>query len=119
MLNVKWPQKISSDKLKKILKYKDWSAIIQESQIRWYGHAMRLPEDSPCRQALNEFNRATKRPRGGQKLTWIRQVNRDLENMGINTEKIEEIAQDRIRWKKIVASCKGSPNAGGPAKKET
>ena len=40
---------------------------------------------------------------------------RDIAKMGKNTGNSEEIAQDRIGWKKIFASCKlkRSPNAGG------
>ncbi len=117
LLNIKWPKKLSNERLKEIIKYEEWSNTVTKSQIRWYGHALRLPEDTPCKIALAEFNRTTKRPRGGQKQTWIKQVHKDLERINIDTSNIVEIAQDRKNWRRIVERCvQEMPNAEEPAK---
>ena len=71
---------MSTERLKEIVKYEEWGDTVQKSQIRWYGHALRLPEDTPCKIALAEYHRETKKPRGGQKQTWIKQVKQFLEN---------------------------------------
>ena len=84
ILNIKWPKKLSNERLTEIIKYEEWSNTVTKSQIRWYGHALRLPEDTPCKMALTEYNRITKKPRGGQKQTWIKQVHKDLERMNID-----------------------------------
>ena len=111
---------MSNERLKGIIKYEEWNNTVAKSQIRWYGHALRLPEDTPCKVALAEYNRTTKRPRGGQKQTWIKQVHKDLERINIDTSKIEKIAQDRKNWRKIVEKCiQKMPNAEEPAKQET
>lgn len=120
MINIKWPKKISNESLKKITKHVEWDLIIRQSQVRWYGHALRLPEDTPCKQALTEFHRPTKRPRGGQKYTWIKQVNKELEKVNIDINNIETIAKDRNKWRNIVkAMCVQAPNVEESAEKET
>ena len=117
ILDIKWPKKISNVKIKEIIEYEEWSETVLKSQIRWYGHALRLPEDTPCKIALNEFNRKTKRPRGGQRQTWIKQIHKTLEEMNIDTTNIEEIAKDKKRWRSIVNTCvQKAPNAESPAK---
>ena len=117
MLNIKWPRKISNERLKQIVKYEEWSDTVKKSQIRWYGHALRLPEDAPCKIALKEYQRKTKRPRGGQKNTWIKQIHKELEKLNIDVTTVEELAKDRNEWRKLVGRCvQKAPNAEEPAK---
>jgi len=39
---------------------KKWSQSIKEKRLRWFGHLMRLPEDTNARRALNEWLRRSK-----------------------------------------------------------
>ena len=59
-LNIKWPNKIYSDVLYKSTKVKKWSDTIKKRSLRWFGHAVRLPAETPAKQALEESMRATK-----------------------------------------------------------
>ena len=64
-LNIKWPTIISNENLVKITEQEPWSKIIQRQRIRWFGHVLRLPENTPCKEALNEVKRTvpkTERP---------------------------------------------------------
>ena len=77
--------------------------------MTWYGHLLRLPEDTPARKSLKEAKNPCKKPRGGRKLTWIKQIEKDLEKVefkilvknnkdgSFNTIQVKEYE----RWHKI------------------
>ena len=46
-----------------------WSATIKKRRLSWFGHLLRLPEDTPARLALKELCRKTKRPPGKPRTT--------------------------------------------------
>lgn len=102
-MDIKWPTVITNEELMKTTKQEPWSTIIQKQRIRWLGHALRLPEDTPCRQAIEEFKRTVSRPRGHPITTWYGQVTKELAEKGIDIMKIEELASNRSGWREIVA----------------
>ena len=105
VLNIKYPKIIKTEKLKEIIKYEEWSKIIARNRLRWYGHALRLPEDTPCKQALTEYHRIVRHPRGKPKLTWMTLVHNQLRKLNINpddTRKLEDLARQRNRWREEV-----------------
>ena len=61
-----------------LTKQKPWSKTIQQQRIKWLGHALRLSENTPCRQAMNEFTRQVKRPRGHSNTIWYNLVKKNL-----------------------------------------
>ncbi len=67
------------------------------------GHALRLREDSPYRQALAEFTRKVKKPQGHPISTWFEEVKKDLLNKEVDTNKLEKLALDRKVWRDIVS----------------
>ena len=83
ILEIKWPKKISNEKLYKTTKITKWSKIIKKRRLQWYGHLPRLPEETPAKAALREARKFAPKPRGGQKLTWLKLVDKDLENINI------------------------------------
>ena len=70
-LNIRYPKEISNDNLKKITNLKEWSIHISIQRLKWLGHALRLPENSPAKQALLEIENTPKRSRGRPKTKWI------------------------------------------------
>ena len=74
ILNVKWPKKISNEKLYQITKQKPWSIEVKRRRLNWYGHMARLPEKTPAKRALREFQRYVRKPRGRTKTTWVETV---------------------------------------------
>ena len=69
ILDIKWPKKISNEKLYETTKITQWSKTIKKRRLQWYGH-LRLPEETPAKAALREAREyAPKKPRGDQKLT--------------------------------------------------
>ena len=117
ILNVKWPETISNEKLYEKTKAEKWSRIIQRRRLQWYGHLLRLPEETPAKSALREARSYSCHPRGGQKLTWLRMVDRELENIQVkvvvknsgaggdyiyNTKDHKVMAQNRHTWRMVV-----------------
>ena len=72
--------------------------MIRARRIRWYGHLQRLDENTPARQALQEANRKVKKPKGGQKLTWLKLMENDFSKADVPLDKLPGLAQDRPQW---------------------
>ncbi len=77
ILDIWWPYKINNKILYKHTKQEPWSQNIKRRRLRWLGHLMRLPIETPVQQALQESLRPTKRLLGKPKSTWISWVNQD------------------------------------------
>ena len=87
-------RKIKNTKLYNLCQTKEWSLTIQERRVKWFGHLQRLPEDSPARLAYKEVTtKPVKKHQGGQPLTWLKTIERDLNSIKLNIEKASEIAQ--------------------------
>ena len=80
ILNIRYPDIISNNELHEKTKQNKWSGRIEQRRLRFYGHILRLPEETLVRQALQEFRNPHKRPRGAPKLTWQKRIDKDLTN---------------------------------------
>ena len=85
ILNLNWRDKVSNDKFYKETNSTPWSQTVKRRRLTWYGHLLRLPEDTPARKSLKEAKNPCKEPSGGQKLTWIKQIGKDLEKVEFKT----------------------------------
>ena len=65
---------------------------------------MRLPEETPVRQAMLEYERPLKMARGAPKFTWKKNIENDLSQLGIDKKAAAETAQDRKRRRVTVKS---------------
>ena len=89
-------------------KQKPWSEVIKKRRLKWAGHLMRLPEQTPARVALNKFTEQHKRRVGRPKNTWLATLKKDLKEYNLPAdnrkfiEKLSELTEDRERWKEIV-----------------
>ena len=104
MLQIRWPHRISNIELYKRVNTEEWSTTVKRRRLIWVGHLLRLHEETPAQQALAEATRRVKLPRGGQKSTWVRGVNRDLKEVGYSElgMGVHTSAQDRKTWRKTV-----------------
>ena len=106
MLNVTKLDKITNQDLHEKTHSEPWSRTIKRRRLNWLGHLMRLPEDTPARQALAEFDRRTKRPVGRPKPTWLAQTRKEIYAIDASL-KIDEYlmtqTDDRKAWKQWVA----------------
>ena len=100
LIGKRWPEKISNNELYKQTESIEWSIEIKKRRLNWYGHLLRLPDDTPAKQALYESDRKVKRPRGKPKITWTNMIKKDLQSQKL--QDINEKAQDRDAWRVIV-----------------
>lgn len=106
IVGIKYPQTINNEELYRRTKQLQWTTTVRRRRLRWYGHLLRMPENTPARQAFNIHTlHATRRPRGGRKLTWLETVSRDLLRLDITREQSYKIAEDRVRWRQLVHSA--------------
>ena len=79
-----------------------WTDKINQNKLRFTGRILRLPEETPARQALQIALKSATRPRGRQKITWIQSTNTLLQLFGLDnlgTNKLQESADDKKTWK--------------------
>ncbi len=107
-INIKWANKISNVNLYKKTQQKKWSETLKQRRLRWFGHAMRLPEETPAKMALKESERTLKKLKGGQRTTWIKTITKDLSEEGYTLQQAKEIARERTEWRKVVRSADAS-----------
>ena len=81
ILNIGWPKTISNTKLYQITTVENWSRTIKRRSLNWYGHLLRLPDETSAKAALKEARSYAPKPRGGQRLTWLKLIDKDLENI--------------------------------------
>ena len=118
IFSIKWEDKITNTELYRRYKLKPWSQTIKGRRLRWYGHLLRLPEETPARKALAEAKRRVKKPRGGQKPTWLRIIKNDMmmaiptEGKSAKEEQILVLAQNRKEWRDMVHCAMLEPSDG-------
>ena len=69
-------------------------------------------KDTPARKALRERERKVKKPQGGQKLTWIQLVKKDLKKFNLTEEQAKVIAQNRNAWRNMLHRTMSKPPGG-------
>ncbi len=111
ILGIHWPQTISNEELYARTKTEPWNTTVRRRRLNWLWHLMRLHPDTPARQALTEYLRKVKRPKGRPTHTWMEQIRKDLLQVNIkldqqcarNTaDQLCELTKDRDRWRAIV-----------------
>ena len=64
ILKIKWPHVIKNEEIYKRTNQEKWSERIKKRRLRWVGHMMRLPEETPVSGSLKEALIHAKRPKG-------------------------------------------------------
>ncbi|XP_038062383.1 fibroblast growth factor receptor 1-like [Patiria miniata] len=85
------PKKVTNKELYRRTNEIPWSTAITRRRLSWTGHLLRKSEETPAEQALLEAIRKNKLPRGGQRTTLLKRVNKDLTTTGVNIK-------DRHTW---------------------
>ena len=89
--NIRKKDKISNTTVYQQTNTTPWSEIIKKRRITWFGHLLRLSNETPAKQALQEFTRKTKRPQGKPKTTWLSQLKKDLSSVNIDPCDLEHV----------------------------
>lgn len=104
-------EKMSNKTLYKKTSTTPWSENIKKRRLSWYGHLLRLPEDTPARLGLKEFIRKTKRPPGKPKATWMNLIKTDLTSQNLDPYDLDhmtDLANDRHAWRAVVRCAMSS-----------
>ena len=110
MLNIKWPNKISTEKLMNMTKVTPWSNVIDARRLSWFGHMIRLPESTPVKIALREAQIEVKQPRGRPRTTWLSCMKKQLKDcLNLSWVQAIELAKDRAGWRERIYRV-GGPN---------
>ncbi|KAM3872085.1 sterile alpha motif domain-containing protein 10-like [Diretmus argenteus] len=106
LLSRVYPKIVKNEAIYAITKQEKLSTIIQRRRLSWFGHLMRLPEETPARVAFKEAVGPKKRKRGRPKTTWIDTIQRDLNqlNLDINISSttipdLVDLCADRVDYK--------------------
>ena len=112
-IGVHYPKIITNEEIYRVTKAKPWSRVIKRRRLRWLGHVMRLEDDTPAKQALQEFLRPVKKPRGRPTTTWLKKISSDLSETNIQLnpqnvtpqqifENLKTKTSDRNQWRKQI-----------------
>ena len=114
-INIRWPKKISSQKLYEMTKVEPWSGTIRRRHLNWLGHLMRIPPETPTRISLHEALKTTKRKRGKAKIAWLKVIEEDLSGnvkldvfkdpAEITIMKLINVTRDREVWRTIAKNA--------------
>ena len=85
---------------------KPLSQEIEERRMRFAGHVLRMSSMYAPKTAMT-WQPSGKRKRGRPRHTWHRTFHKDLEarNLDLNPSEVEEVANDRPRWRLLAAQC--------------
>ena len=94
MCGVKIIEKRRGQELMSLLGSKDTlDGLARASGVQWYGHVLRRDNGNVLRRAL-VFEVAGRRGHGGLNVTWKRQVEEHINQIGLKRED----AIDRVKW---------------------
>ena len=71
---------------------------LREWRLRWFGHIMRRPRETPVRKVEHIKIIGRKKRRGRPRLTWRRVVQYDMKDLNIS----EEVVQNHFEWRKRI-----------------
>ena len=103
---------MSNEKLYELTQQEPWSKKIRRRRLRLLGHILRLHPETPVKKALDISAQHQKKVKGGQRLTWISLVMKDLTptreehniSSNFNLQTLEELTvlADRDTWKREI-----------------
>ena len=105
-MNIRWPKIATNNEVYETTRQKPWSQVIEKRELSWFGHLIRLADDTPAKLALRNSLRLTKKPRGRQKTTWISMMKAKFKGNGLEWEDAIDLATDRSAWNSFIRqSC--------------
>ncbi|XP_078660078.1 uncharacterized protein LOC144904809 [Branchiostoma floridae x Branchiostoma belcheri] len=107
MLNIKRLDHVSNAWIYKLTNTRPLITMVRQRQLRFLGHALRMPVGEPCRTyALYVPTHGKRRP-GRQRLDYlgyVRNLLGDTEG-DLRPEDIANLAADRRSWGRLVVDC--------------
>ena len=92
-----------SHELNELIENADIVRFIKSRRIAWLGHVMRMDEDRTPKRVL-EWKPIGRRIRGRPRKRWIKDVEEDIQRMGIRGWR--KLCKERTEWKRITEKAK-------------
>ena len=102
VVNVKWPNIATNDAVYAATRQIPWSHVITKRELSCLGHLFRLSDDTPAKIAPQYSLRQTRKPRGGQRTTWISMMKTKLLDMRLEWEASNCLTKDRLARKNFM-----------------
>jgi hypothetical protein len=97
-MNIKWTDKITNEKLRRITTQKPIEIQIKRRKLNWIGHTLRTEAGAIEKTAL-DWNPQGYRRKSRPKRTWRRTIENEIRNTGRSWNEVKGIAGDRNAWK--------------------
>jgi len=107
ILGISWKDHVTNADLLHGTGMMNLQDIVADRRRRFIGHILRLPPSRPASTALQWISEGRNKRKGRPKNTWQDTLREDLKMMGVadNCEEAMVIANDRTRWRNLVAQC--------------
>ena len=100
-LNIRWPKKLSNDEVYKRANTTPWSHQIKIRELKWFGHLMRLPENTSAKIALRHASEPHRKPRGKHATTWTTMMTNRFKELNLTWDEASESAKGRTLWRNL------------------
>ena len=87
-------------KIRETLKVRPVTQLIEEKQLKWFGHVKRMGKDRIVRKSV-EAREWEKRSRGRPRITWLDNIKEYGRKRGKTLPELEKITKDRKAWKEL------------------
>ncbi|KAJ8947898.1 hypothetical protein NQ318_010044 [Aromia moschata] len=101
-MEMKYLRKVKGD-IRRELEIQPITEYIEKRQLEWWGHLMRLPNNTPTRK-IWEARSYGKRKRGRPEETWDDTIKKIMEKKKVTIKRAKEMARDRKTWRKFTSS---------------
>ena len=107
ILGISWKDHVTNADLLHKTEMMNLQDIVADRRRRFIGHILRLPPSRPASTALQWIPEGGNKRKGRPKKTWQDTLREDIRMMGVadNCEEAMMIANDRTRWRNLVAQC--------------
>ena len=97
MSGISLADRVRSEDIERNCGVKSLLVTVRENRLRWFGHVKRREGRGVLGEVMNLQVPGT-RPRGRPKKTWTKNIEEDLNEMGL----VEDDAMDRDKWRAII-----------------
>ena len=104
-MGISWRDHITNDEVMARSEQMALNDTVATRRRRFVGHIMRLPTTRPASLALEWIPDDGRRRVGRPKRTWQDTLKEDLNILGVDWSDARDTADDRARWRQLVAQC--------------
>ena len=87
---------------------------MRASRVRWLGHTLRAGPERTIQRVFTE-NMVGRRPRGRPRTRWKDVTRNDLQALDVDPLEMQQLAQNRVQWRRFVVAAKGLNRPIAPA----